>query len=93
VITTAGEEIDVQHLPAYMRKGQTTAAPQAAAGLGDLLAGRRLEEVERAAILATLGAAGGNKTRAAKMLGIGLKTLYRKLEAYRKAGVQMPEGD
>ena len=47
-----------------------------------MLAGIPLVEIERRAIDATLKAEGGNKTRAAKILGIGLKTLYRKIEAY-----------
>jgi two-component system response regulator AtoC len=39
-----------------------------------------LEEVERRHILAVLEAVGGNKARAASVLRIGRKTLYRKLE-------------
>ena len=35
------------------------------------------------AIEATFHAAEGNKTRAAKLLGIGLKTFYRKLVKYK----------
>ncbi len=42
-----------------------------------------LEEIERRAIEATLDYTGGDKTRAARALGIGRKTLYRKLLAYR----------
>jgi len=42
-----------------------------------------LEEAERRAILATLEDLGGNKKRAAEVLGISLKTLYNKLAAYR----------
>ena len=41
-----------------------------------------MEEVERKYILETLEANGGNKSRAAKQLDIGLKTLYRKLQKY-----------
>lgn len=41
-----------------------------------------LEEVERRYILRVLDAVGGNKTLAAKVLGLGRKTLYRKLDAY-----------
>jgi DNA-binding NtrC family response regulator len=42
----------------------------------------KLEEVEKRFILAIYDKAQGNKTVAAKMLGIGLKTLYRKLFKY-----------
>lgn len=41
-----------------------------------------LAEVEKRHILRVLQAAGGNRTRAAKLLGIGLRTLQRKLKAY-----------
>jgi two-component system response regulator HydG len=44
--------------------------------------GTALDEVERAVILETLEACGGNKTRAASMLGITTKTLYTKLRRY-----------
>ncbi len=43
-----------------------------------------LEEVERRYILRVLEAVGGNKAQAARILGLGRKTLYRKLEAYAK---------
>lgn len=40
---------------------------------------RRLEQDEFAAIQRTLTRTGGNKAETARILGIGLKTLYRKL--------------
>ncbi|MCK6488921.1 MAG: sigma-54 dependent transcriptional regulator, partial [Planctomycetes bacterium] len=46
------------------------------------LVGLPLDEVEKRLILATLDHCGGNKTRAARTLQIGTKTLYRKLEGY-----------
>jgi DNA-binding NtrC family response regulator len=45
--------------------------------------GRTLEEVERRHILRILEEAGGNHLRAAEILGIHRRTLYRKLEKYR----------
>ena len=48
--------------------------------------GTSLEEAERALILATLEAVGGNKIKAADLLGISLKTLYNRLQAYRGLG-------
>jgi DNA-binding NtrC family response regulator len=42
-----------------------------------------LEEIERRAIEATLDYTGGDKTRTARTLGIGRKTLYRKLLDYQ----------
>lgn len=44
--------------------------------------GMTMEELERAAIVATLKSVGGNRRRASDMLGIGERTLYRKLKEY-----------
>ena len=41
-----------------------------------------LEEVEKATILRTMAATGGNKSEAARRLGITRKTLHKKLKAY-----------
>jgi DNA-binding NtrC family response regulator len=45
-----------------------------------------MEEIERDAILDALERTGGNRTQAAELLGIGLRTLQRKLKEYREAG-------
>jgi two-component system response regulator HydG len=42
-----------------------------------------LEELERRAIMSTLRQSGGDKQAAAKVLGIGKTTLYRKLKQYQ----------
>jgi DNA-binding NtrC family response regulator len=47
-----------------------------------IAAGSTLADVEREAIRATLAQQNGNKTRAAEVLGIGRKTLHRKLQEY-----------
>jgi transcriptional regulator with PAS, ATPase and Fis domain len=44
--------------------------------------GTSLEDAEKTLILRTLAANGNNKTRAADVLGISLKTLHNKLKAY-----------
>jgi DNA-binding NtrC family response regulator len=46
------------------------------------LSGKTLEEIEKAAIHATLRSVSGNKTEAAKMLGIAYSTLYEKMKKY-----------
>ena len=52
-----------------------------------MLIGLPVDEVEKRLILATLAHFGGNKSKAARQLQIGVKTLYRKLIEY---GVQVP---
>jgi DNA-binding NtrC family response regulator len=42
-----------------------------------------MAEVERATIEAALREAQGNRRRAAEVLGIGERTLYRKIKSYR----------
>lgn len=46
-----------------------------------------LAEIEKRHILRVLASTGGNKTRAARILGIDTKTLYNKLKAYGAAAV------
>ena len=45
--------------------------------------GQTLEEVEQILILETLCACDWNKTKTAKVLNIGIRTLYRKLKKYK----------
>ncbi|UPG74232.1 sigma-54 dependent transcriptional regulator [Roseomonas gilardii subsp. gilardii] len=54
------------------------------------LVGRRVEDVERDLILETLGHCLGNRTRAAEILGISIRTLRNKLHEYRAAGASVP---
>ena len=46
--------------------------------------GTRLDLAERLLILATLDACEGNKSAAAELLGISLKTVYNKLRSYQE---------
>jgi len=46
------------------------------------LAGQPLEDIEQRAILATLKETGGNKSEAARVLGITRATLHKKLKKY-----------
>ena len=46
------------------------------------LVGLPIDEVEKRLVIATLDHCNGNKSKAARLLQIGLKTLYRKLESY-----------
>ena len=74
VALCAGNRVDVEDLPEELRSAMPR--PHATGRT------RLLEDVEREYILAAVEAAGGNRTRAASDLGIGLATLKRKLKAY-----------
>jgi DNA-binding NtrC family response regulator len=54
------------------------------------LVGRRMEEVERDLILETLTHCLGNRTRAAEILGISIRTMRNKLHEYRGQGLDVP---
>ncbi len=54
------------------------------------LACRPLAEIEREAILRTLERTHGNRTRAAELLGISIRTLRNKLRQYAEAGIAVP---
>ncbi len=51
-----------------------------------------MDDMERSAIFEALKNAKGVKAEAARQLGIGLKTLYRKLEKYQAEGYQIHDG-
>jgi DNA-binding NtrC family response regulator len=79
-IVAKGPFIEVADLP-----GLASAPPPAASsGGGGLTAGTTVDEAERQLIDVTLQHTGGNKTRAAEMLGIGLKTLHNKLNRMKE---------
>jgi len=56
-------------------------------GPAALAPGMKLRDAERELILATLAAAGGNRTRASETLGISVRTMRNKLKEYRVAGL------
>jgi two-component system response regulator HydG len=78
VLLARGDVLDVGDIPEQVRAGQAART----VGGGFELAGRSLEEVERALIVANLELVAGNREKAAKILGMGERTLYRKLKEY-----------
>jgi two-component system response regulator HydG len=54
----------------------------AGSGVPTTLAGVSLDELEKQAIVDTLAKTQGNREKAAKILGIGERTLYRKIKEY-----------
>jgi two-component system response regulator HydG len=73
--------LDVDDLPTELTE-QAEASGDAAGGNLASLVGKPLEEVERLFISETLRLTGGNREEAAEMLGIGERTLYRKIKEY-----------
>jgi DNA-binding NtrC family response regulator len=80
VVICSGEQIERHHFAPYpieqrerLREEDTITFP----------VGTPLEEVERQMIMRTLNKTNNNKTRAAELLGISLKTLHNKLNLYR----------
>jgi hypothetical protein len=75
-----------------MREGPRTRAESCAAGaITSRLVGRTVADVEQDLILDTLDHCLGNRTHAAKILGISIRTLRNKLNDYAAAGVAVPE--
>jgi DNA-binding NtrC family response regulator len=60
------------------------------AGVVPVRVGSTVDEAERLLILRTLEATGQNKTRAAEILGVSLKTLHNKLKAYGRQREEQP---
>ena len=84
VVVDCDEILDVDDLPLELEP-DSPAAPiaqgDAPVGIAALV-GRPLEEVEKIFIGETLKLTGGNREQAADLLGIGERTLYRKIKEY-----------
>jgi DNA-binding NtrC family response regulator len=84
VVICSGEQIERHHFAPYpfdqrqkLRSEDTVTFP----------VGTPLREIEKEMILRTLDKTGNNKTRAAQLLNISLKTLHNKLNDYRARGL------
>jgi DNA-binding NtrC family response regulator len=90
VILTGEGTIEMKHLPAMFQSRaavpvSTAVAQEPAAPDNDLVQfsiGTTVEDAEKGLILRTLEHTKNNKTRAAEILGISLKTLHNKLKEY-----------
>jgi two-component system response regulator HydG len=81
VVVDGDGTLDVDDLPQEWTE-TPEAAPSATAGGLETLVGKPLEEIERQFIAETLKFTGGNREEAAKLLGIGERTLYRKIDKF-----------
>jgi len=84
VIVCDGKVIDQRHLPPNFGSGGMKTASSDGEGIR-LQVGTTVGDAEKALILKTLSATNNNKTRAAEILGISLKTLHNKLKEYGAA--------
>ncbi|MCG8587227.1 MAG: sigma-54 dependent transcriptional regulator, partial [Pirellulales bacterium] len=83
VVVDADDVLDMDDLPLELAD-DTTTATEGSAGEGSIahLVGRPLVDIERIFVAETLKLTGGNREEAAKILGIGERTLYRKIKEY-----------
>ncbi|HVF57977.1 MAG TPA: sigma-54 dependent transcriptional regulator [Pyrinomonadaceae bacterium] len=90
VIICSGEAIERHHLAPYPLDQRARARSEDTITLP---VGTPIEEVERQMILRTLQKTDNNKTRAAELLQISLKTLHNKLRTYRERGLLQEPDD
>ena len=84
ILCPDGAPLDAGHLPRGFGKGHAPAAQALDASMVPIHVGSSVDEAERLLILRTLEATGQNKTRAAEILGLSLKTLHNKLKLYSR---------
>jgi len=93
VIIASGRQIELEDLPEAIAQtvleerdrikvDRAKAASEGRTTTFEITVPSSMEEIERQAIEATLDYTKGDKTHASRALGIGRKTLYRKLEQY-----------
>ncbi len=78
IVSTPRDTIQVEDIPLYISK-ETRSLPRTPS----LQPGMTIKEMERELIKKTLENVHGNRTKAAKILKIGLRTLQRKIKTYR----------
>src|SRR6266446_7358850 len=93
VIIASGRQIELEDLPsaiseaglqreAMLRVERAQAASEGRSSRLEIDVPSSMNDIERQAIEATLDYTSGDKTRAARLLNIGRKTIYRKLDQY-----------
>ena len=76
VVTSSKRVLDVDDLPPEILPGTMLET-------GSFFVGLTMKQIEERAIRETLNATGGNRKEAARILGMGLRTLHRKITEYR----------
>ena len=77
IVTSRNATLDVADLPPHIG-----AAPAPSADGAQIAPGMPMDEVERLHIISTLAMTQGNREEAARLLQIGERTLYRKLDKF-----------
>ncbi|MEJ8472726.1 sigma-54-dependent transcriptional regulator [Roseibium algae] len=96
VLLAHGDEIGVEAIrlpdgsPIVVTKGPAERAAQTAEAVSRNFVGRTVSDMERDLILDTLDHCLGNRTHAAKILGISIRTLRNKLNQYTDEGLGVP---
>ncbi|HTJ41584.1 MAG TPA: sigma-54 dependent transcriptional regulator [Kofleriaceae bacterium] len=85
IALTSFTELALDDLPARVREGRQGGSITATGAPDELIS---LDEVERRYVQQVLLAVGGNKTMAARILGIDRRSLYRRLDGARTARVE-----
>ncbi len=94
VLLAQGDEIDTDaimlNLSESLPTDDATSVAAAAASKAETMVGKTVAEVERDLIIGTLEHCLGNRTHAANILGISIRTLRNKLKIYSEEGVAVP---
>ena len=90
ILCPDGSALEAEHLPAGFGKDPTTGASTRDDSSISVRVGTTVDEAERQLIMRTLEATGQNKTRAAEILGVSLKTLHNKLKEYSRMRSEQP---
>ncbi len=83
VLLEEGERLEAEHLPPEMLGRRTSPGPAAAAAMRDVLSLPTLAQIEMDHINEVLRLTSGNKSRAARVLGISRQGLIEKLRRLR----------
>ena len=88
--TISADAIQLNQTPLSMSDGDDTMVEGGDTTTTEALVGRTVAEVERELILDTLNHTLGNRTHAANILGISIRTLRNKLKLYTEQGAEVP---
>jgi DNA-binding NtrC family response regulator len=89
LVLSEGGEIDDRHLAMGDRPGRAPVTGQAVAGVIEVpVGGRSLKSVEAELVRVTLDLTRGNKSAAARLLGISRPTLHRMIAEHSLAGAR-----